>query len=799
MNETTSAVTPTVGEAVRAIADVCDWAQTRDGQGFNGQDTMFGHRLASIPDGVWTPEMRWEAHRMLRKYSGQLRHQGIEYTAIEVPETPPGYGNAITNTDVITRTARATARQMGRLSPRKASDGTISAPGSVSLTGGQFCVAFPYSDTLVVALKAAVPYQDRHWDSDKRLWTVGASSAWSLRGFIVANQDMFEVEESAQTALDAAPEPDVIPSSAAVRIEGASIIVRFDYNAALVSSLRNLQCDSRWDSGLKAHVAPLRSAARIVAWADDAGLSVDETVRVQAVTQEALVAIEAEARDGMIVASRAQDAQIDIATPSGLALRPFQKAGVIYAETARRTFIGDEPGLGKTIEVLMTLSHANAFPAVVVAPANARLVWLREAGKWLPERTVASVSGTSAHPVEANLVILNYDVLPDWLPFLPAHLAAVVLDESHRVKNHLQKDVNGTKTYKTQRVKASYELSQRVPSDGFILLVTGTPVVNRPIELASQLDIMRRLDEFGGFMGFAKRYCGAYHDAYGWDFGGATNLDELNEMLRSRCYIRRLKADVLSELPPKVWADVIIDEFDPGAMAEYRTAEADTIAYLGARAAQIAAENGLDPESAKVEALLRAESAEHLVRITALCKLAARAKMPAVRAWVEDFLESGQKLVVFAHHREIVDALATQFGADKIQGGISDTARQAAADRFQNDPQCRIIVCSIKAGGESITLTSASNVLFVEQTWTPAEMDQASDRCHRMGQRDSVTAWNAIGSGTIDEDRAQLIASKRVVVSAATEGGKAATQKHSSEADLIVKLAKRGLQAAAAA
>jgi SNF2 family DNA or RNA helicase len=375
----------------------------------------------------------------------------------------------------------------------------------------------------------------------------------------------------------------------------------------------------------------------------------------------------------------------------------------------------------------------------------------------------------------------------------------VVLDESHRVKNHLQKDVNGTKTYKTQRVKASYELSQRVPSDGFILLVTGTPVVNRPIELASQLDIMRRLDEFGGFMGFAKRYCGAYHDAYGWDFGGATNLDELNEMLRSRCYIRRLKADVLSELPPKVWADVIIDEFDPGAMAEYRTAEADTIAYLGARAAQIAAENGLDPESAKVEALLRAESAEHLVRITALCKLAARAKMPAVRAWVEDFLESGQKLVVFAHHREIVDALATQFGADKIQGGISDTARQAAADRFQNDPQCRIIVCSIKAGGESITLTSASNVLFVEQTWTPAEMDQASDRCHRMGQRDSVTAWNAIGSGTIDEDRAQLIASKRVVVSAATEGGKAATQKHSSEADLIVKLAKRGLQAAAAA
>ena len=149
----------TIGETVHAIAIVCDWAQTRDGVGFNGQDTKFGHRLDSIPEAAWTPEMRWEAHRMLRKYSAQLRRGGIEYDAIEAPERPAGYAG-VASDDRIGWAARSSARQMGRLAPR--GDGAeVKAPGSVGLLGGKFAVAFPYSDPLVVALKAAVRWQDR--------------------------------------------------------------------------------------------------------------------------------------------------------------------------------------------------------------------------------------------------------------------------------------------------------------------------------------------------------------------------------------------------------------------------------------------------------------------------------------------------------------------------------------------------------------------------------------------------------------------------------------------------------------
>ena len=794
MDADSQATRHTVGEAVRAIAAVCDWAVTRDGVGFNGQDSKFGHRLDSIPDDAWTPEMRWEAHRMLRKYSAQLRRGGIEYASIEAPAMPAGYVGP-SGEDRIGWAARSSARQMGRLLPR--GDGAeAKAPGSVGLLAGRFAVAFPYSDPLVVALKAAVRWQDRVWDGRDHVWTVEPSSAWGLRSFVEANPGVFEVDHEAQELLDAAAEPE---TAAAVSVEGDRIRIRFDYDAALVESLRGLDADARWDKADRSYTAPLRSAGKLARWADASGLSVAPSARAAVVGADAVVEAQEVDAAAMAAASRAHDADIDVATPEGLALRPFQKAGVAYAEAAKRTFIGDEPGLGKTIEALMALSHTGSFPAVVVAPANARLVWRREAAKWLPGRKVEAVAGTSGRPTSADLVILNYDVLPDWLPFLPEHPRALVLDESHRVKNHAKRlSENAERVYSTQRVKASYDLSRRVPGDGMVILMSGTPVVNRPIELASQLDIMGRLEEFGGFMGFAKRYCGAYQDAYGWNFDGATNLDELNEKLRSRCYIRRLKADVLSELPPKVWADVVIDEFDPDAMAQYRAAEADAIAYLGARAAALAAEAGLDPSSAEAEAMLRAEAAEHLVRITALCKLVARAKMPAVRAWVADFLESGQKLVLFAHHREIVDALAAEFGADKIQGGVSDTRREAAADRFQNDPDCRLIVCSIKAGGEAITLTAASNVLFVEQAWTPGEMDQASDRCHRMGQTDSVTAWNTIGAGTIDEDRVELIAAKRVVVDAATEGGSAPARRRLSQADIVVRLARRGLAALAA-
>ena len=145
--------------------------------------------------------------------------------------------------------------------------------------------------------------------------------------------------------------------------------------------------------------------------------------------------------------------------------------------------------------------------------------------------------------------------------------------------------------------------------------------------------------------------------------------------------------------------------------------------------------------------------------------------MEAACEWIDTFLDStDRKLVVFAHHVSVVDAIAERYGNLRVAGKDSAETRQAAVDAFQSDPAQRVIVLNMKAGGVGLTLTAASDLLFIEQGWTPAEHDQAEDRCHRIGQEDNVSAWYLLADGTIDDDIYALIQKKRVVVDAVTDG-----------------------------
>ena len=148
--------------------------------------------------------------------------------------------------------------------------------------------------------------------------------------------------------------------------------------------------------------------------------------------------------------------------------------------------------------------------------------------------------------------------------------------------------------------------------------------------------------------------------------------------------------------------------------------------------------------------------------------------MSAIKDWIESFTESGEKLVVFGWHRNVVNQIAQMFGSRKITGDTDAKERQDAVDDFQENPDTRIIVCNIQAGGVGITLTAASNVVFLEFGWNPGTMDQAEDRIHRIGQIYPVNVWNIVGVDTIDEDIIDLIESKRNVVESATEGRKSA-------------------------
>lgn len=437
--------------------------------------------------------------------------------------------------------------------------------------------------------------------------------------------------------------------------------------------------------------------------------------------------------------------------------------------------IADEPGLGKTCQSLAVCQAAQSFPVVVVCPASLKVNWYREACKWLPGKRVTIWESRGGW--NGDVVIINYDVLLKNVDRLKAlHPKAVIFDEAHYLK-----------TRKAQRTQAARDLAMVAE---IRLALTGTPVLNRPQELIMQLELLDRLEEFGGYWRFVRRYCDAYRNAYGVNAAGAANLEELNQRLRATCFIRRNKVDVLKELPPKQRSLVTLALSN---REEYQRAEEDLIAWL--RGEVLKQDQGLfDSDAARQaradEAAEKARRAEQLVRIEALKKLAARGKMDGVTAWIEDFLQSGEKIVVFANHVDIVQELGRRFNAPIIYGGTELSARQAAVDRFQKDPDCKVIVLNIQAGGVGLTLTAASNVAFVELGWNPAVHDQAEDRCHRIGQEDQVTAWYLLAEKTIDEDIMELIDKKRVVVTAATDG-KAPAATAGIQGELIARLKER--------
>jgi hypothetical protein len=466
-------------------------------------------------------------------------------------------------------------------------------------------------------------------------------------------------------------------------------------------------------------------------------------------------AVRAGAADALEALSSAEEGRIEV---DGLTapLRPFQGAAVDYALRARRTFLSDEPGLGKTVQALATLEAAGAYPALVVAPASLRLNWLREAQRWLPHRTRAGLGGGDAVRGQ-DIAVASYEIAHTLVAETVATPPrALVLDESHFCKNPA-----------ARRTQAVTEIAAALPGDAVVLLLSGTPVLNRPEELAPQLKILGRLEETGGARRFARVYA------------RGQELDTLNRRLRRTCFVRRRKADVLRHLPAKQRVVVPVAIANGG---EYRAAQADVAQWVRAQAeaderfAQEIAGLDDDARAAAIrergrEAEQRARRAQALVRITQLALIAARGKLEGAKEWIANFVETGEKLVVFTRHREVGDALLEAFpGAACATGRLDADARAAEVERFQTEDACRLIVCSLDAAGVGLTMTAASNVAFVELAWTPAAHDQAEDRVHRIGQQEAVTAWYLLAADTIDERIAAVIDRKRELVRAATDG-----------------------------
>ena len=424
----------------------------------------------------------------------------------------------------------------------------------------------------------------------------------------------------------------------------------------------------------------------------------------------------------------------------------YQREGILFGLERHRLLIGDEPGLGKTLQSIGIVDTASAYPCLVICPSSLKINWQREFEKFTDKKAVVLDNGSrTSWPYLLGMgmfhvAIVNYESLKKFFvwdikggkTFTLKDVVfnrdinifkSVIMDESHRLK-----DPTAQQTMFTRGIVEGKE---------WRILLSGTPVVNHAQDLVAQLAIMGRLlSDFGGRGKFLA------------DYGENENLSELSDKLYDTCMIRREKAKVLTQLPDKTRTDLYVEISNRD---EYDLAAADLAAYL---------REYTECTDREIRRKMRMEA---LVKFMTLRSLASKGKVKQATDFIRNYLANGKPLIVFCSLKEIVKALQKQFpDAVRVTGDDSLAEKQAAVDAFQNG-EAQLIICSIKAAGVGLTLTASSNVAFVEFPWTYADCCQCEDRAHRIGQKNNVTCYYLIGRSTIDPVLYNIIHKKRSI------------------------------------
>lgn len=462
-----------------------------------------------------------------------------------------------------------------------------------------------------------------------------------------------------------------------------------------------------------------------------------------------------------------------LSVPEGLHLFPYQEEGAKFLLRRTSALLADDMGLGKTAQVLVAInSDPEIHSVLVICPASVKLNWVREAKRWpTREFRVAYLSGRTPEPLDLSgnvLYVINYDIAAAWSKELSRHLwDVIVLDESHYLKN--------TKAQRTKAILGS-KIGQEFPlRSKRRIALSGTPIVNRPVEawpVLAWLDPER----WGNFWAYAKRYCGAYHNGWGWDFSGASNLEELNARLRKTIMLRRTKNEVLKDLPSKIRqvlelpangaSSIIRKEREEWERWQDEIAKAKAAVEL----AKAESEEALAQAFANLQRVVRVAFNE----MSKVRHEVALAKAPVAVEHIRDVLESKEKVVVWVHHRDVAEILVDglkDYNPVVVLGGVSAEERAEAVRRFQEDSSVRVFVGGITAAAEGITLTAADTAVFVELDWRPGKLLQAEDRIHRIGQTRGVLVQYLVFEGSLDATMAQKLARKMEVIAKAVDGG----------------------------
>lgn len=510
-----------------------------------------------------------------------------------------------------------------------------------------------------------------------------------------------------------------------------------------------------------------------------------------------------EEREAALDASYAMYADAEIVVPEmytkqGVRLDylPYQKAGILYACERRDTLIADPPGLGKTIQAIGMINHLGLTSGVIVCPATLKLNWLREMTKWLYDKSLTVGVAYGGEIPDTDFIIINYDIMHRNKEKLWAeHRDILVCDEAQYLANGDSKrtqaifgeyrwDFNANQFRRSkQRMYCNHaKKTIKIPClrAEYRVFLTGTPMMKQPKDMWTMI---READPDGlgkNWEDFAFQYCDATMTAFGLDASGGSNLEELNDILRKTFMIRRLKKHVLKDLPPKT-REVIV--FPPEGMKKIIKTERDkfttALAMLdAANAGEVykpkKAHVDLDPahvldtltkyypqgfDAPEIGELEPGEIQPGFAAYSQARHDLALSKVPMAVEHIKRLVEAGEKVIVFAIHKDVVAEVYEAFPtAARIIGGLGAKKVEAEKLRFQGDndndilpdPDCNVIICNLKAGGVGHTLTEATVVVFIEMWSVPGDMEQCEDRAHRIGLKHNVLVQYLVVDGTID-------------------------------------------------
>jgi SWI/SNF-related matrix-associated actin-dependent regulator 1 of chromatin subfamily A len=431
-------------------------------------------------------------------------------------------------------------------------------------------------------------------------------------------------------------------------------------------------------------------------------------------------------------------------------LFPHQIEGVAFLLGRRRAILADDMGLGKTRQAIVALKHAAPNGRyLVVCPASVKRNWVREIAIAAPDASAHIVERGAAQPGDRQWVIVNYDILGRHIDVLGAiPWTGLVFDEAHYLKNH-----------RSARSRLARQLADRAKSlrdaGPAIYLLTGTPLTNRPRDLFVLLQLVGH--PLGrSFLSFAKRYCAAEKNDYGWQTGGSSNIEELTVQLHG-VMLRRAKDDVLA-LPPKLrtWLPIEVPK---------GTGVRDMKKVVALLVGEANVASGSQIDDRRRRGLL-------LHAVTLARQTLAIAKVGSTIDFVAGAVDQGEKVIVFSSFEVPIDKLAAHFGdaCVVLTGSTPAGRRQSIVDRFQQDESVRVFVANIIAGGIGFNLTAATQVVFNDLDWVPANHWQAEDRAYRIGQTRTVNVTYMVAGNTIDDFVQSVLEKKAALVRAVVDG-----------------------------